>query len=106
MKKSLVAVAVVATLGLASCGGGADKAAEEACACVKSLVDLQKEAESLDEDDTEAAMEIMQEIQQTQEEVMICLEGVADEYKDKVEKEDLIKAMKEECPDAAKEMFD
>jgi hypothetical protein len=108
MMKTMCRWAVVlAAFTLSSCGGDkAKEAAREMCTCIAPLNELSKKAKQLmNSQDKNAAMEIMTELATVREEAMNCVKELKDKYEGDVSEDDLIKAIKEECPETAELMF-
>lgn len=108
MKKILFSASMFSAIALTSCGGGEDakNAAKDICKCMEPMMELTEKAEKAQENPSEMnASEILSELSKLQGEAMDCVKGVSEEYKDKISKDEMISAVKEECPKTGELMF-
>ncbi len=98
MKKTILLLTAVASLGMISCGGSADEASKEVCECFKDFESVMEAAGNAE------SMDAMMEAQKKSQEMAKCAEELKKKYDGKVSKEDLLKGMEDNCPDIAKEL--
>jgi hypothetical protein len=86
--------------------GLADEAAHEVCVCMQDLYNLSEDAKIAQEnEDEEAAMQVLETLQDAQVIAMECVEKLQAKYSDKVTGEEIQAGVKKSCPEIGEMMF-
>jgi hypothetical protein len=102
MKKTILLLTAVASMGMVSCGGAkADEAAKEMCDCMKDLPKFLKMSKNPEDFDGDAS-----EVMKAAADMKKCGEEIKNKYKDDVTKSDMKDALESECPDVYKALVE